>query len=60
MTIKDPITGESLVRSNHPILPDDGLDHSPCHVERFNSAARAELKHLINQSRNPKRGSYVR
>lgn len=44
MTIKDPITGESLVRSNHPILPDDGLDHSPCHVERFNFAARARTK----------------
>lgn len=44
MTIKDPITGESLVRSNHPILPDDSLDHSPCHIERLNAAARARTK----------------
>ncbi len=44
MTIKDPITGESLVRSNHLILPDDGLDHSPCHIERLNAATRARTK----------------
>lgn len=44
MTIKDPITGESLVRSNHLILHDDGLNHSQCHVERVNLAARARAK----------------
>ncbi|MGO2306066.1 MAG: palmdelphin [Providencia sp.] len=44
MIIKDPLTHESLVRDNPPILPDDGLDHSPCHLDRLHIAARARTK----------------
>ncbi|MDH2394636.1 hypothetical protein QDQ39_02310 [Providencia rettgeri] len=61
MTIKDPITGESLVKSNHPILPDDGLDHSTATLNALILLQGQEPKHLINQSRNLKsRGNYVR
>ncbi|WP_272578615.1 MULTISPECIES: palmdelphin [Providencia] len=55
MTIKDPITGESLVRCNYPILPDDGLDHTPCHIERIQSAARARTKAPYQQILKPQK-----
>lgn len=44
MTIKDSLTHESLVRDNHPILPDDGLDHTQCHIDRLHASARARTK----------------
>lgn len=44
MTIKDSLTHESLVRDNYPILPDDGLDHTQCHIDRLNESARARTK----------------
>lgn len=61
MTIKDSLTHESLVRDNHPILPDDGLDHTLCHIDRLHASARARTKHLINLRLNHKnrRGNYV-
>ncbi|MGO2105013.1 MAG: palmdelphin [Proteus vulgaris] len=44
MTIKDSLTHESLVRDNHLILPDDGLDHTQCHIDRLHASARARTK----------------
>lgn len=44
MTIKDSLTHESLVHDNHPILPDDGLDHTQCHIDRLHASARARTK----------------
>ena len=44
MLIKDSFTHEFLVRDNHPILPDDGLDHTQCHIERLYASVRVRTK----------------
>lgn len=44
MLIKDSLTHEFLVRDNHPILPDDGLDHTQSHIDRLHASARARTK----------------
>ena len=43
-TIKDPSLLTNLVRDNHPILPDDGLDHTQCHIDRLHASSKSENK----------------
>lgn len=58
MIIKDPVTCESLVRDNYPRMPDDGCDHTNCHLDRLHAARRARKKSRINLPLNQrKRGS---
>lgn len=62
MIIKDPVTCESLVRDNYPRMPDDGCDHTNCHLDRLHAARRARKKIPYQSAPEPKKqgGEYVR
>lgn len=44
MTIKDQLTDEELLCNSFPHVPDDGRDHTRCHLDRLHAAQRARRK----------------
>lgn len=55
MIIKDPVMCESLVRDNYPRMPDDGCDHTNCHLDRLHAARRARKKIPYQSAPEPKK-----